>query len=57
MRSLFFSLIVAVSLVGCKSQPKDNTPVDRTSNSADFPTLNIDDGRAMPAYKPYWEQK
>ena len=57
MKSLFFALIVAVSIVGCKSQPKDNTPVDRTSYSADFPTLNVDDGRAMPAYKPYWEQK
>lgn len=56
MKKLFFALVLATVLVGCKTKKVYPTP-DTTGHSADFPTTEIQDGRAMPAYTPYWKQK
>lgn len=56
MKKLFFAALIALTLCGCKSKPATVQPVDRTSTSADFPSAQIEDGRAMPAYTPYWKK-
>ena len=56
MKKLFFALVLATVLVGCKSKKVYPTP-DTTGYSADFPTTEVQDGRAMPEYTPYWKQK
>ena len=55
MKKLFFALTLAIVLCGCKSKKVYPTP-DTTSSSADFPTSEIQDGRAMPEYTPYWKK-
>jgi len=56
MKRLFFALALGLLLVGCKSSKKPTDPVDTTGWSADFPTVEQDDGRAMPEYIPYWKK-
>ena len=56
MKKLFFALVLTGLLVGCKSNKKEYPTPDTTGYSADFPTIQNTDGRAMPAYTPYWKK-
>jgi len=54
MKQLFFAFVVAALLAGCTTTPDSSTST-KTGYSADFPSVPIQDGRAMPAYTPYWK--
>ena len=54
MKKLFIATLVALTLFGCKSKNVYPQP-DPTGISADYPSQKIPDGRAMPAYTPYWK--
>ena len=59
MKKLFVvvTMVLVAAGCGCKSKPKEYPKPDTTEVSADFPSNQSSDGRAMPEYTPYWKKK